>query len=109
MATVEIPDNYLEVLNDFGEIHDLIRTAVKSYAVELATGKMEEYKNAIEAMESKYGCDYKRFITLSVNQDFREKVLKRNSEWKDDLRAWEKCTQDFSIWVERITQLIQAI
>lgn len=106
MASIEIPDDYLEVLEDFGDIDDLARTAIKCYAVELATKKMEQFKTGINAMESKYGCDYKSFITLSVNKDFREQVLLQNAEWKQDLLHWEKDTENLSTWVERVARLI---
>ena len=106
MASIEIPDVHLEVLKDFGEIDNLAKTAIKCYAVELATKQMEQFKKGINAMESKYGCDYKSFITLSVNKDFREKVLLKNSEWKKDLLSWEKDTENLSIWVERVAKLI---
>jgi hypothetical protein len=107
MASVDIPDGYLEILKDFGDTHELSRTAVRRYAVELTTRKMEEFKNAIDVMESKYGCDYKSFISLSVKKDFREKVLMPNKEWKSDLLLWEKNTQELSVWVERVAKLIQ--
>jgi len=106
MASVDIPDGLLDILKDFGDTHDLTRTAVRRYVVELTTRKMEEFKNAIEAMEAKYGCDYKSFITMSVNKDFREKVLKKQNEWKRDLLDWEKNTENLSMWVERVAQLI---
>jgi hypothetical protein len=106
MASIEIPDDYLEVLEDFGEIDELAKTAIKCYTVELASKQMEKFKQGIEDMESKYGCDYKSFITLSVNKDFREKVLLKNSEWKQDLLEWEKNTENLSLWVERLAKLI---
>lgn len=106
MASVEIPDDYLEVLKDFGNTHELAKTAVKRYVVELTTKKMEQFKNAINAMESKYGCDYKSFITLSVNKDFREKILLKSTDWKDDLLTWEKNTENLSLWVQRVAKLI---
>ena len=106
MATIEIPDDYLEILRGFGEIDDLAKTAIKCYAIELATKKMEQFKEGINAMESKYGCDYKSFISLSVNKDFREKILLKKLEWKKDLLDWEKDTENLSLWVERVARLI---
>jgi len=52
MASIEIPDSLLDILQDFGDTHDLARTAVRRYVVELTAKKMEEFKNAIEIMES---------------------------------------------------------
>lgn len=106
MASIEIPDGLLDILQDFGDTHDLARTAVRRYVVELTAKKMEEFKNAIEIMESKYGCDYKSFISLSVNKDFREKVLNKHNDWKKDLLIWEKNTEELSLWVERVAKLI---
>lgn len=106
MASVEIPDDYLNILNDFGNVDELTKTAIKRYVVELASKKMELFKDAIDVMESKYGCDYKSFITLSVNTNFREKVLLKNEKWKEDLLDWEKNTENLSIWVERVARLI---
>ena len=71
-----------------------------------STKKMKEFKNSINSMESKYGCDYKSFITLSVNKDFREKILLTNDDWKKDLLSWEKNTEELSLWVQRVAKLI---
>ena len=106
MASVEIDDDYLAILKDFGNIDELARTAIKRYVVELASKKMGQFKDAIDVMEAKYGCDYKSFITLSVNPDFREKVLLKNDKWKEDLLDWEKNTENLSLWVERVARLI---
>jgi hypothetical protein len=106
MASVEIPDDYLAILEDFGNIDDLAKIAIKHHVIELTTKKMEEFKDAINVMESKYGCDYKSFITLSVNKDFREQVLLKNDNWKADLLLWEKNTENLSTWVERVARLI---
>ncbi len=106
MASIEIPDDYLKILEDFGNIDELAKAALKRYVVELTTEKMKEFKNSIDVMESKYGCDYKSFITLSVNKDFREKVLLTNDDWKKDLLSWEKNTEELSLWVQRVAKLI---
>ena len=106
MASIEIPDDYLKILEDFGKIDELAKTAIKCYTVNLASKQMEQFKQGINAMESKYGCDYKSFITLSVNKDFREKVLLKDPDWKKDLLSWEKDTENLSIWVERVAKLI---
>ena len=107
MASVEIPENYLEILSDFGDTTELAKTAVRRYSIELATKKMDEYKNIIEKMESKYGCDYKSFISLSVNNEFRKKVLKIQKDWKKDLMIWEENTEKLSHWVGHVARLMR--
>lgn len=109
MASIEIPDDHLAILGDFGNVDELIRTAIRRYVVELASKRMEEFKDAIDAMESRYGCDYRSFINLSTNPDFREKVLQKNEGWKEDLLAWQKNTEHLSLWVERVARLIHDI
>ncbi len=102
MASVEIPESCLEVLAEFGDVQELTRNAIKRYIIELATQKMEEFKTAIDAMESKYGCDYRTFISLSVQPDFRSKVLDIHKDWKKDLLTWERNTQNLSMWVVKV-------
>ena len=109
MASVEIPDKYITILKDFGEIQELVSTAIRHYVVELVTRKLEEYKNIIEAMESKYGCDYKTFVSFSSNEEFRDELKERHSEWKEDLMKWEESTQALSVWIEKIAKIAQEI
>jgi len=107
MASVEIPDKYITILNDFGEIQELVSTAIRHYVVELVTRKLEEYKNIIEAMESKYGCDYKTFISFFSSEQFQEELSERHAEWKKDLVRWEESTQALSRWIEKIAKIAQ--
>jgi hypothetical protein len=108
MFTVEIKNQYVDVLNIFGDLQTAVDLALQRYTIEQITGRLAELRQRQAMYQAKYGCGYDAFSErISSDETFVSDVETRiSATWELDLADWEFCHRGIEEWTQRLQTLL---
>ncbi len=103
MTTLTLDPKYIELLQPFGNIHEVLAEAIKRYALERINERIDLARQKVLAFEAKYGFTYSEFCDLiSTDEAFLAKLETIDCTWEADLNSWEFYTEDLALWLGRL-------
>ena len=110
MVTVSIKDEYAQVLTAFGELQEAIDMALRRYAIEQITAKIDELRHRDALYQAKYGRDYLTFSRgIAEDEAFVSSVESQvNKMWEVDVADWEFCYKGTQDWLQKLQTILLA-
>ena len=110
MVTVSIKDEYADILNTFGDLHDSIELALKRYVTEKISSKIDELKKKDAMYTRKYGMDYIVFSeNITDDESFVKQLEKDISKtWEIDMNDWEFSYKGIMDWTKKLQAILLA-
>ena len=104
MATVSIQDEYVELLNAFGDVGAALELAIQRYTIEQITAKVAELRQRDAKYQAKYGTDYPTFAQRCAEDETFIERVEANGEkmWEIDLADWEFCHKGVEDWTQKL-------
>ncbi len=102
MTSLTLDPKYVDILQAFGNLEEIVQKAIHHYAIEQINERLEKARQKIAAFEAKYGVSYEQFCDLiTTDEAFLEKLEDIDCTWEADLNSWEFYTEDLSVWLGR--------
>jgi hypothetical protein len=108
MATVAIPEKYVEVLSVLGDVQTAVDLALQRYTIEQVTARIAQLRQRDQGYQAKYGMDYPTFTQrIAHDEAFVHEIETTISPlWKQDLADWEFCMEGIKDWTQTLQLLL---
>ena len=105
---VAIQDRFAQMLAPLGDLRQTVDTALRRFAIEQITTKINELRRRDREFAVKYGCDYETFKRKSARDaQFVTKVEGNISAvWELDLAEWQFCHEGVRDWSQRLQEIL---
>lgn len=108
METVALAERYINTLQVFGEVDELVNRAVEQYLVDriierikLARSKVVEYKAAYDDQ------DYAAFSRrVQLDKDYCDHVRQANPLWEQDALEWMYWVEELQTWTRQLNDIL---
>ncbi len=108
MRMVKVKENYLDLMEPFGEVDTTVEKAVKRYVMEKGCTKIEKCKNRINEFKNRYNCNLEVFKKRLANEESLQKIEESNLGWEEDLFEWKYYEAELKDWIGRIEDLLRS-
>lgn len=106
MATLTLNPKYVDILQNFGNLEEIVEEALHHYVIERINERIEQARQEVLSFEARYGMTYEQFRERTTTDEaFLEYLEKNRLMWERDLNAWEFYTEDLSEWLGRLKNI----
>ena len=106
MTTLTLDPKYVDILQTFGNLEEIVEEALHRYTVERINERIEEARQEVLRFEARYGMTYEQFCKRTASDEaFLEYLEENHVMWERDLNAWEFYTEDLSEWLGRLKNI----
>ena len=107
MQSITIQDKYFEALKLFGEINELVETALRQFIVEQAAERIKLLRDKVKVWEEIYGESFNSFQhKIETDEAFARKLDETHPLWEGDLINWKFYAEELQEWLERIQNIL---
>jgi len=102
MATLTLDPKYIEVLQSFGNINEILPEAIKQYALQQINGRIDQARQQVLTFEAKYGLTYSEFLARTFDDEtWVQQLWQADPTWEDDKLTWLYYTETLEDWICR--------
>jgi len=103
MTTLSLAPEYLNVLQTLGNVEEILKDAVRAYAVEQIGQRIGKLQHEISAFRIEYGLSYERFYAgITTDEDFVKQLRQTHPLWERDFNAWQYYVEELQEWLGRL-------
>jgi len=108
MTTLTLDHKYIELLQSFGNIHEVLAEAIKRYALERINERIDLARQNVLAFEVKYGLTYPEFLARIFDDDaWVEQLWQTDPTWEDDKLTWAYYSEMLEDWICRRENILK--
>ncbi len=109
MVNVSIHEKYIQTLETFGDLQEVIEKAVQRYTIEKISEKISELQQRAKNYQAQYGMDYSGFEKrIAEDLQFVEHIEKHiNKSWELDFADWEFCYKGTEDWTQKLNTILR--
>lgn len=108
MATIALAERYLDTLQVFGEVDELVNQAVEQYLIDRIVRRIKKARSQIAEYERVYdGQDYANFSQrVQLDEDYYNQVRQANPLWEQDALEWMYWAKELQTWTQRLSNIL---
>ncbi|MDM8527001.1 hypothetical protein QUF58_02210 [Anaerolineales bacterium HSG24] len=109
MTTLTLDKQHVDILEQFGDIQELLQTLVHRYVLEQTQQKIEALQNDIDLYEKKYGLSYQKFErNVATDESFIQHIETIDFLWERDSNIWLYTIEELKAWQTRLANISNA-
>ncbi len=106
--TVTLEKEWIETAQLFGDTKNIIKEALRAYAIQQCQQRLDEAKAKIAVYKRKYNYDYETFKhAVQTDRDLLAKVESQNPMWEQDAMEWEYWLEEQQSWRDQLEIIIR--
>ena len=105
---VAIQDRFAQMLAPWGDLRQTVDVALRRFAIEQITTKINELRRRDQEFAVKYGCDYETFKRKSARDTQFVADVEGNISrvWELDLAEWQFCHEGVRDWSQHLQEIL---
>ena len=108
MSTISIEDKWIDTVQLFGEVEQVVQEALRTYLIEQCQQRLDRASARIAIYQKKYGCSYDKFRQLiQTDEKFLAKVETQTPLWEEEAMEWEYWLEEQRTWRSRLNTILQ--
>ncbi len=108
MTTIALEKEWVETAQLFGEARNIIKEALRAYAIQQCQQRLDEARAKIAVYRRKYNHDYETFKhAIQTNERFLREVEAQNPMWEQVAMEWEYWLEEQQTWRNRLETIMQ--
>lgn len=105
-ATVNIPVEYVTVLQALGGMKEAIQDAIRLYAIERVGERIGKLQREIASFQAQYGMRYEQFYTVvTTDEAFVRTLRQTHPTWERDFQTWEYDLEELQEWLGHLGRI----
>ena len=111
METIALAERYVNTLQVFGEVDELINQAVEQYLIDQLIERIKQARSKVTEYERTYeGQDYATFSRrVQLDAEYYEQVRRLNSLWEQDALEWMYWVEELQTWTQQLDQFVSIV
>ena len=106
MTTLTLDKQYVDILQQFGDIQELLPPLIHHYVLEQIHQKITALQNEVEVYEQKYGMSYHEFEQkVATEEKFIQHIETIDFLWERDSSIWIYTLEELKVWQARLASI----
>lgn len=108
MATINIEQEWLETARLFGDAENIVRQALREYAIQQCQQRISYATAKIEVYQRTFNCSFETFQeSIKADEVFLSLVESRSPLWELDALEWEYWLEQQQSWREQLDVVLR--
>ncbi len=108
-TTLTVASEYMNVLQALGNAEDMVKAAIRSYAIEHIGERIGALQHELLALQQQYGSPYEKFyVRVTTDEAFVTRLRQAHPTWERDLQTWEYYQEELSEWLGHLERISKA-
>jgi len=108
MSAVAVKSDLVNIAKKFGGVDTVVSEAVRRYAIEQCTERVETARAKIREYEKRYGTAYPAFARrVQTDAKYLRHIESKNPVWEEDAMEWKYRLEETAEWTETLASILK--